>query len=74
MKNVLRIAAVVLPLACSATFAMAQSNPDLGVVTGSENSIREVIGEPQLKDDGGSFSEEAKAADRVYQRRLQEER
>ena len=57
MKNVLRIAAVaaavVLPLAGSATFAMAQSNPDLGVVTGSENSIREVIGEPQLKDDGG---------------------
>ncbi|HZO52360.1 MAG TPA: hypothetical protein VFB63_06580 [Bryobacteraceae bacterium] len=74
MKYVLRIAAVVLPLACSATFAMAQSNPDGGVVTGSENSIREVIGEPQLKDDGGSFSDEAKAAEREFQRRLQEER
>ena len=62
MKNVLRIAAVVLPLACSATLAMAQSNPDQGVSTGSENSIREVIGEPQLKDDGGSLRDEAKAA------------
>jgi hypothetical protein len=53
MKNVLRIAAVVLPLVGSTTFAFAQSNPDLGAVTGSENSIREVIGEPQLRDDGG---------------------
>ncbi len=35
---------------------------DLVVVTGSENSIRQVIGEPQLKDDGGSFRDEAKAA------------
>jgi hypothetical protein len=58
MKNVLRIAAVVLPLACSATLAMAQSNPDQGVSTGSENSIREVIGEPQLKDDGGFTNRE----------------
>ncbi len=62
MKNVLRIAAVVLPLACSATFAVAQSNPDLGVVTGSENSIREVIGEPQLKDDGGFRQEHTRPA------------
>jgi hypothetical protein len=35
---------------------------DLVVVTGSENGIRRVIGEPQLKDDGGSLRDEAKAA------------
>ena len=52
MKNVLRIVAVVLPLVGSATLAMAQANPDLGVVTGSENSIREVTGQPQLPDNG----------------------
>ncbi len=74
MKNVLRIAAVVLPLACSATVVMAQANPDLGVVTGSENSIREVIGEQQLKDVGGSLRDEAKAAAQADRRRLEEER
>jgi hypothetical protein len=73
MKNVLRIAALVLPLACSATVVMAQANPDMGIVTGSENSIREVIGEPQLKDDGGSLRDEAAAAARAERRRLEEE-
>jgi hypothetical protein len=48
---------------------------DLVVVTGSENGIRRVIGEPQLKDDGGSLRDEAKAAGaRTYRDRLEQER
>ena len=66
MKNVLRIAAVVLPLVVSATFAMAQSNPDQGVVTGTENSTREVIGEPQLRDDGGFARGQERFEHRTY--------
>jgi hypothetical protein len=36
MKNVMSIVAIVLSLVGSANLAMAQSNPDLGVVTSSE--------------------------------------
>jgi hypothetical protein len=36
MKNVMSIVAIVLSLVGSANLAMAQSNPDLSVVTSSE--------------------------------------
>jgi hypothetical protein len=38
MKNVMCIVAIVMALAGSANFAMAQSNPSLGVNTGSESN------------------------------------
>ena len=36
MKNVMCIVAIVMSLVGSANFAMAQSRPDMGAVTGSE--------------------------------------
>jgi hypothetical protein len=49
MKNVIRTVALVLPLAGAIGLAMTQSS--FAIVTGSENSIREHIGLPPLRDD-----------------------
>jgi hypothetical protein len=38
MKNVMSIVAIVMALVGSANFAMAQSNPDLSISTGSESN------------------------------------
>jgi len=68
VKNVIRIVAVVLPLAGAVSLAtsqsslampqsslqelaMSQSSIQEIIVTGSENSIRERIGLPPLRDD-----------------------
>ena len=48
MKNVLRIAAVVLPLVCGANIAMAQAILEDAIVTGSEDNTREFLGLPPL--------------------------
>lgn len=49
MKNVLRVVAVVLPLIGSANLAMAQSTPDQGVVTGSEQNTEQHFGAPAYR-------------------------
>ena len=49
MKNVLRIAAVVLPLVCGANIAMAQAILEDAIVTGSEDNTREFLGLPPLE-------------------------
>ena len=49
MKNVLRIAAVVLPLVCGANIAVAQAILEDAIVTGSEDNTREFLGLPPLE-------------------------
>jgi hypothetical protein len=68
MKNVLRIAAVVLPLVCGANIAMAQAILEDAVVTGSEENTREFLGLPPLKDDGSITGDEWRNGEHVYKR------
>ena len=50
MKNLLRTLVLALPLVGGATAAMAQANADHSVVTGSENSTREVTGQRPIDE------------------------